>query len=94
MAVAAPAVVDLTSDEFALELQHEELLRQQTLARDEAYAQQLAVGLEEAFDDEVTLAEQRALAESIAEVASARDAPRQVEREFVFCGKDVEFAQF
>lgn len=74
MAVVAPAVVDLTSDEFALELQHEELLRQQALARDEAYAQQLAMGLEEAFDDEVTLAEQHALAESIAEVASARDA--------------------
>ena len=78
MQVAVPGVVDLTADEYhdeyALELQHEELLRQQILAHDEAYAQQVAMGLEEGIEDHDALAEQRALAESIAAVATARDA--------------------
>ena len=73
-----PGVVDLTADEYhdeyALELQHEELLRQQILAHDEAYAQQVAMGLEEGIEDHDALAEQRALAESLAAVAAARDA--------------------
>ena len=70
-----PGVVDLTADEYhdeyALELQHEELLRQQILAHDEAYAQQVAMGLEEGIEDHDALAEQRALAESLAAVAAA-----------------------